>query len=75
MERKTTRSYKNTAKYVKFYIDNQLVEKVKQFKYLGRVITEGNDNLPAVEKQITKARAAWGRIGKIIRNKTDANPK
>jgi hypothetical protein len=37
--------------------------------------TDNDDDLPAVERQINKARATWGRIGKVIKKKTDANPK
>jgi hypothetical protein len=63
------------AKYVNFHVDNQPVSKVKQFKYLGRIITDDDDNLPAVEQQIGKARTTWGQIGKIIQKKTNANTK
>jgi hypothetical protein len=51
------------------------VSKVKQFKYPGQIKTDDNDNLPAVERQIGKARVTWGQIGKIILKKTNANPK
>jgi hypothetical protein len=61
--------------HVNFHTDNQPVNKVRQFKYLGRIITDDDDNLPAVERQIGKARATWGQIGKVIRKKTNANPK
>jgi hypothetical protein len=47
----------NAAKNVKFHIDNQPVIKVQNFNYLGRIITEDDDDLPAVERQITKAQA------------------
>jgi hypothetical protein len=63
------------AKYVNFHIDNQPVSKVKQFKYLGQIITDDDDNLTAVEQQIGKARTTWGQIGKIIQKKTNANTK
>jgi hypothetical protein len=66
---------KKAAKYVNFQIDNQPVAKVKQFKCIGCIITDSDNNLPAVERQITKSWATWGRIGKIIGKKIDANPK
>jgi hypothetical protein len=60
---------------VSFHIDNQPLKKVKQFKYLGRIITEDDNDLPAVERQIAKVNTTWGRIGKIIQKKTNSNPK
>jgi hypothetical protein len=65
----------NAATHVRFYIDNQPVAKTTKFKYLGRIITDEDEDLPAVERQITKARTTWRRIGKIIQKKTDSNPK
>ena len=35
---------------------------VKAFKYLGRVITVGDDDWPEVTCNLQKARNIWGRI-------------
>jgi hypothetical protein len=51
----------NAATYVRFYIDNQPVKKVSKFKYLGQIITNHDNNLPAVERQVHKAQATLGR--------------
>ena len=51
------------------------MKKVSKFKYLGRIITNDDNDLPAVEYNLCKARATWGRIGKIIKRKTNSNPK
>lgn len=60
---------------VEFYINGQAVKKVSKFKYLGRIITNDDNDLPAVDYNLCKARATWGRIGKIIKRKTNSNPK
>lgn len=41
---------------------------MSKFKYLGLIITDDgddDDDLSAVELKLSKARAPWGRIGKI----------
>ena len=35
---------------------------VKEFKYLGRVLTNTDDDWPAVDGNTRKARANWGRL-------------
>jgi hypothetical protein len=65
----------NAATHVRFHIDNQPVGKTSKFKYLDRIIADKDDDLPAVEQQITKASSTWGQIGKIIRKRTVLNPK
>ena len=42
------------------------LENVSTFKYLGRVITAGNDNWPAVAGNLLKARKSWGRLLRIL---------
>jgi hypothetical protein len=38
-----------TATHVRFHIDKQPVEKTTKFKYLQEIITNEDDDLPAVE--------------------------
>ena len=60
---------------VKFEINEVKLKEVKQFKYLGRVLENDDDDLTAVENQIAKARMTWGRIGKVIKKKSEGNVK
>ena len=39
---------------------------VTELKYLGRVLTNTDDDLPAVAGNITKAWASWGRLARIL---------
>ena len=35
---------------------------VPRFKYLGRILTEGDDDWPEVAGNLEKARKSWGRL-------------
>ena len=39
---------------------------VPSFKYLGRIMTAGEDNWPAVVGNLEKERKIWGRIKRIL---------
>ena len=39
---------------------------VVTFKYLGRVMTAGDDNWPVVAGNLVKARKSWGRLSRIL---------
>ena len=39
---------------------------VTEFKYLGRVLTNTDDDWPAVASNIRKASASWGRLARIL---------
>ena len=47
---------------------------VTEFKYLGRVLTNTDDDWPAVAGNIRKARANWGRLARIL-GREGADPK
>jgi hypothetical protein len=64
-----------SAKNVSFSINGIAIKKVKSFKYLGRMLTETDDDLEAVELQLKKARMTWGRMCKILQKKTNGNPR
>ena len=40
---------------------------VETFSYLGRNTHNNNDNTPAVQARLKKARASWARLGKVLR--------
>jgi hypothetical protein len=50
------------------------IERVKEFKYLGRILDESDDDWPALQSNLKKARAKWGRIGRIL-SREQANPR
>ena len=47
---------------------------VTEFKYLGRVLTNTDDDWPAVAGNIRKAQANWGRLARIL-GRDGAEPK
>jgi 5'(3')-deoxyribonucleotidase len=63
------------AKNVKFLVGQEEIVNKKTFKYLGRIINDSDDDLPAVESQLQKARQVWARISRIIQKKTNGNIK
>ena len=42
------------------------LETVATFKYLGRVMTAGDENWTAVAGKLVKARNSWGRLSRIL---------
>ena len=42
------------------------LETVSTFKYLGRVITAGDDDWPLVVSNLVKAWKIWGRLSRIL---------
>jgi hypothetical protein len=55
------------AKNVQFQVNGEKIKMVEQFNYLGRVLSDDDNDLKAVESQLVKARKVWGRIGKLIK--------
>jgi hypothetical protein len=49
------------ARLVKFNIGQEVIETVRDFKYLGRITSDDDDDLPAVRKH-EKARKRWAPI-------------
>ena len=47
---------------------------VKEFRYLGRILTSTDDDCPAVARNLKKARATWGRLARIL-GREGADPK
>ena len=44
------------------------------FKYLGRILTETDDDWPAVVGNLGKARRSWGRLSRVL-SREGADPK
>jgi len=54
------------AREVSFNVNGEKIDKVSKFKYLGRILEETDDDEHAANRQLTRARARWGRIAKIL---------
>ena len=50
------------------------IKNVKEFKYLGRVLTANDDDWPAVVGNLGKARRSWGRLLRVL-GREGAYPK
>ena len=49
-----------------FHTYGESLENVTAFRYLGRVITAGDDDGPAVVGKLQKARKGWGLLLRIL---------
>ena len=47
---------------------------MKEFRYLGRILTSTDDDWPAVARNLQKARVTWGRLARIL-GREGADPK
>ena len=54
------------AREVSFNVNGEKIYKVSEFKYLGRILEETDDDERAANRQLTRARARWGRIARIL---------
>ncbi len=52
-----------------FTVHGDALEKVKVFKYLGRMMVEDDNDVQAVRHQLRKARGTWAHIGQVLRSK------
>jgi hypothetical protein len=49
-----------------FHVQEEVLEKVDSFQYLGRILAQNNDEVRAVRQQIKKARGIWARVGQVL---------
>ena len=49
-----------------FEVYGKQLKTVPSFKYLGRILTAGDDDWPAVAGNLGKARNIWGRLKRIL---------
>ena len=49
-----------------FEVYGEQLQTVPRFKYLGRVLTEGEDDWPEVAGNLVKSRKSWGRLQGIL---------
>ena len=45
-----------------FDVYGEQLQTVPRFKYLGRILTDGDDDWPEVAGNLVKARKSWGRL-------------
>ena len=57
-----------------FYAYGDKMRAVTEFRYLGRVMTNTDDDWPAVAGNLRKARVIWGRLARIL-GREGADPK
>jgi len=50
------------ATEVSFTIHGDETERVTQFRYLGRILEENDDDIHASSRQLARARTKWNRI-------------
>jgi hypothetical protein len=63
------------AKETVFTVNNVAVENVKEFKYLGRIVTHEDDDMKAVDHNIKRASVAWARLQKLLCKGKMKNPR
>ncbi len=50
-----------------FTVHGDVLERVEVFWYLGRLLSQDDDDIQAVRSQLCKARETWARIGQVLR--------
>lgn len=72
-DRETDKAHSEAVKETVFTVNGVPIRNVSEFKYLGRVVENSDNDGPAVNRNLTKARVAWGRLGRIL-SQEGANP-
>ena len=57
----------------KITVHGDVLERVEVFRYLGRLLSQDDDDIQDVRSQLCKARGTWARIGQVLR-KENAPP-
>ena len=58
------------AQGTRFFSGDQELEMVHQFRYLGRPLSEGDSDWPALYRNLTRARMHWARFSKLLRSQS-----
>ena len=53
-----------------FYVNGTPIKRVKEFKYLGRILSDTDTDTAAMDYNLQRAREKWGRIGRILSKKS-----
>ena len=62
------------ANRVTFNIKGKEIERVRQFKYLGRIFTENDCDTVCIQDNLMKARQRWNCVAKLLKDE-GADPK
>jgi hypothetical protein len=73
-ENRESAPIQQSAEKVAFSVGDNLIENVKEFKYLGRILQSNDKDMAAVTNNLQRARTKWGQIGRILSRK-GANPR
>jgi hypothetical protein len=57
-----------------FMVHGDALEKVKVFKYLGRMMAQDNNNVQAMRHQQRKVRGTWACVEQVLRSE-NVNPR
>ena len=63
------------ARSVTFTVNGVQLRKVDQFKYLGRPLSFRDSDMPAMYKNLGKARKMWAKLAKLLRRKVGMKPR
>ena len=55
------------AGLVRFYVEGQEIERVHQFRYLGRILTEDDSDTECIEDNLRRARSQWNSVARILK--------
>ena len=61
------------AEAVEYTINGAQIERLKEFRYLGRILTENDDDSRCIQDQLKKARSRWWRMANLLKRE-GANP-
>ena len=62
------------ANNISFSVNNRAIERVSEFKYLGRILTEQDDDSVCIKDNLRRARHRWNSVAKVLKRE-GANSK
>jgi hypothetical protein len=65
-ESETKQEERKQAVETKFYVNGQILQRVTEFKYLGRILDAEDNDQKAVKYNLAKAKQQWGRLTKVL---------
>jgi hypothetical protein len=73
-KRKTFEENQRMAAETVFTANGEPIETVKDFKYLGRILSDNDSDEACVERNLKRAKGKWGMVCRILSSE-DASPK
>ena len=53
-----------------FLVCGETLKSVRQFKYLGRIVSYDDSDTPAIRRNTKKAQRQWGQFRKVLERKS-----